>query len=121
MKEKQVILSKIEFDEMEQELKALRETVESKRITVIFRRDCYDTENIYPGMYTCPVGSRVEFIMGVDENKVVEDLSNELKHLKKDNEDYKQRVFSLDRELWRLKDESNTWKNLPWHKRLFVK
>jgi predicted RNase H-like nuclease (RuvC/YqgF family) len=59
--------------------------------------------------------------MGVDENKVVEDLSNELKNLKKDNEDYKQRVFSLDRELWRLKDESNTWKNLPWHKRLFVK
>ena len=123
MKEKQVILSKIEFDEMEQELKALRETVESKRITAIFRRDWYDTQGSYPGMYTLPVGVRVEFIMGVDENKVIEDLSNEIKNLKKDIQDYKKNISNLDGELWILKDENkqNSWKKLPWHKRLFVK
>ena len=66
------------------------------------------------------VGSRIEFVIGADENQVIQELSEELENVRKENKEYKERVFSLDREMWELKDESNSWKNLPWYKRLFV-
>jgi hypothetical protein len=116
MSEKQVIMSKIEFDNMEKELDNLRKIVKDKTISII-RTPHYGWSNYS----TCVDGYIQQYVFGVDENKVVEDLSNEIKNLKKDNEDYKQRVFSLDNEMWRLKEESNAWKKLPWYKRLFVK
>ena len=117
---KQVILSKLEYDEMEQELNALRETVKSKTITTIFRHNWYDTTKYHSDAYHVPVGSRIEFVIGADENQVIKELSEELENVRKENKEYKERVFSLDREMWELKDESNSWKNLPWYKRLFV-
>ena len=123
MKEKQIILSKTEFDELEQELLALRETVKSKTITTIFRHNWYDTTNAAFNKYEyhIPVGTQVVFVIGTDENQVIKELSEDIDNLKKENKEYKERVFSLDKEMWRLKDESNSWKNLPWYKRLFVK
>ena len=121
MKEKQIILSKIEFDELEQELLALRETVKSKTITTIFRHNWYDATQYHPSLYHIPVGTQVEFVIGTDENQVIKELSEDIDNLKKENKEYKERVFSLDKEMWRLKDECNSWKNLPWYKRLFVK
>ena len=119
--EKQVILSKVEYDEMEQELKALKETVKGKTATVIMRYNWYDSESCYPGMYRLPVGTRVEYIMGVDENKIIEELSEEVKKLKKENEEQQQQVQTFRSDYWKLKDEGESWKNLPWYKRLFVK
>ena len=117
---KQVILSKLEYDEMEQELNALRETAKSKTVTAIIKHNWYDTTQYHPGLYHIPVGSRIEFVIGADENQVIKELSEELENVRKENKEYKERVFSLDREMWGLKDKNNSWKNLPWYKRLFV-
>ena len=117
---KQVILSKLEYDEMEQELNALRETAKSKTVTAIIRNNWYDSTKYHPSVYHVPVGSRIEFVIGADENQVIQELSEELENVRKENKEYKERVFSLDREMWGLKDESNSWKNLSWYKRLFV-
>lgn len=119
MKEKQIILSKVEFDEMEQELKALRETVASKTVTTIFRRNWYD-ENTYPGQYMIPVGTRIEFVMGIDVDKILEEFADEIETLRGDNKAYQERVSEQSRELFNLKNDNNSWKRLSWYKRLFV-
>jgi len=119
MKEKQIIISKIEFDEMEQELKALKETVESKTVTSIFRRNWYD-ENTYPGQYMIPVGTRIEFVMGIDVDKILEEFADEIETLRGDNKAYQERVSEQSRELFNLKNDNNSWKRLSWYKRLFV-
>jgi len=120
MKEKQIILSKVEFDEMEEELKALRETVVSKTVTTIFRRNWYD-ENHYPGQYILPVGTRIEFVMGADEDKILEEMGAEIETLRGDNKVYQERISEQSIELYNLKNDNNSWKRLPWYKRLFVK
>lgn len=119
MKEKQIILSKVEFDEMEQELKALRETVASKTVTTIFRRNWYD-ENTYPGQYMIPVGTRIEFVMGIDVDKILEEFADEIETLRGDNKAYQERVSEQSIELFNLKNDNNSWKRLSWYKRLFV-
>jgi hypothetical protein len=121
MMEKQVILSKIEFDEMEQELSALKETVESKTITVITKYDWYSTEKYNYSAYRVPIGTRLEFIMGVDENEIIKELSDEIESLRKENDEYKSRVHTMGKEMWDLRDEKNSWKKLPWYRRLFIK
>ena len=119
MKEKQIILSKVEFDEMEEELKALRETVASKTVTTIFRRNWYD-ENHYPGQYMLPVGTRIEFVMGADEDKILEEMGAEIETLRGDNKSYQEMLHNQSKELYELKDKNDSWKRLPWHNRLFV-
>jgi cell division protein FtsB len=122
MLEKQILLSKVEFDEMEQELTALRETVKSKTVTTIFRSNWHNPNQYYSGFLShYVVGTQIEFIMGSDENEVLKNLSEKIDLLEKENGEYKERVYTLDREIWRLKDNSNSWKSLPWYKRLFVK
>jgi FtsZ-binding cell division protein ZapB len=59
--------------------------------------------------------------MGVDENKIIEELSEEVKKLKKENEEQQRQVQTFQSDYWKLKDEGELWKNLPWYKRLFVK
>ena len=120
MKEKQIILSKVEFDEMEQELKALRETVASKTVTTIFRRNWCD-ENTYSGQYMIPVGTVIKFVMGSDEDKILEEFAAEIETLRGDNKAYQERVSEQSRELYELKNDNNSWKRLSWYKRLFVK
>jgi len=121
MKEKQIIISKIEFDEMEQELKALKETVESKTVTSIFRRNWYDQSIDFPGRYMLPVGTRIEFVMGSDVDKILEEFAAEIETLRGDNKVYQERVSEQSKELYELKNDNNSWKRLPWYKRLFVK
>ena len=120
MLEKQILLSKVEFDEMEQELKALRETVKSKTVTTIFRRNWYD-ENTYPGQYMISVGTRIDFVLGSDDDKILEEFAAEIETLRGDNKAYQERVSEQSRELYNLKNDNNSWKRLPWYKRLFVK
>jgi hypothetical protein len=122
MLEKQILLSKVEFDKMEQELTALKETVKSKTITTIFKHNWCDATKYYltySSHYV--VGTQIEFIMGVDENEVLKSLSENIDHLEKENGEYKERVGAMVREMWDLRDKSNSWKSLPWYKRLFVK
>ena len=119
MIEKQIILSKVEFEEMEQELKALKETVASKTVTTIFRRNWYD-ENTYSGQYMIPVGTRIEFVMGSDVDKILEEFADEIETLRGDNKAYQERVSEQSIKLYDLKCQNNSWKRLPWHKRLFV-
>lgn len=122
MKEKQIILSKVEFDEMEQELKALKETVESKTVTSIFRRNRYDQSiNYFPGQYMLGVGTQIEFVMGSDVDKILEEFAAEIETLRGDNKVYQERISEQSIELYKLKNDNNSWKRLPWHKRLFVK
>lgn len=118
MKEKQVILSKVEYDEMEQELNALRETVKSKTVTAIFKNNYYDTtKQHYIGMWSIPVGTQIEYVMGVDENEIVKDMSEEITKLRKENEEQQQQVQKLRSDYLKLKYENDS----SWYKRLFVK
>ena len=122
MLKKQILLSKVEFDEMEQELTALRETVKSKTVTTIFRPNWSNANQYYSGFLShYVVGTQIEFIMGADENEVLKNLSEKIDLLEKENGEYKERVGAMVREMWDLKDKSNSWKSLPWYKRLFVK
>lgn len=115
MKEKQVILLKSEFDSMEEELNNLRKVVEDKTISII------KTPNLnWNGGYGYVDSYIQQYVFGVKESQVINDLKEELERVRKETEEYKQRVFLLDREVWRLKDESTSWKNLPWYKRLFL-
>ena len=104
---------------MEQELKALRETVASKTVTTIFRRNWYD-ENTYPGQYMIPVGTRIEFVMGIDVDKILEEFADEIETLRGDNKAYQERVSEQSIELFNLKNDNNSWKRLSWYKILFV-
>ena len=122
MLEKQILLSKVEFDKMEQELTALRETVKSKTVTTIFRHNWSDAKQYYP-VYVSHyvVGTQIEFIMGADESEVLKSLSEKIDLLGKENREYNERVNRMGREMRDLRDGNNSWKSLPWYKRLFVK
>jgi len=123
MTERLITLPKAEFDQMEQELKALKETVKSKTVTAIIKRDWGDWENLYSGMDSLRVGIKVEFITGTDENKVIEDLSEEVKSLRNLTEVLKKRMHQQNIDFINLRDEkikSESWKDLSWYKRLFV-
>jgi hypothetical protein len=122
MKERLITLPKDEFDQIEQELKALQETVKSKTITAIIKRNWADCENYYSGMDLLHVGTRVEFITGTDENKIIEDLSEEVKNLRNLSEVFKKRMHQQNIDFLNLRDEkikNESWKDLPWWKRLF--
>ena len=107
---------------MEQELTALRETVKSKTVTTIFRHNWSDAKQYYP-VYVSHyvVGTQIEFIMGADESEVLKSLSEKIDFLEKDNREYNKRVGTMGREMRDLRDGNNSWKSLPWYKRLFVK
>jgi len=119
MSEKQVIMSKVEFDKMEKELDNLRKIVESKSIVKI--KDPYLG---WTGGYltTGPaVRYEVEYIFGVDENEVVKALSEELDQARKDRDESYKKISNLELSNHWLKEEKDKWKNLPWYKRLFIK
>ena len=117
MREKQVILSKVEYDEMEQELNALRETVKSKTVTAIFKNNSYDNTKYYTGMWSIPIGTQIEYVMGVDENEIIKDMSEEITKLRKENEEQQITMVQLRSDFRKLKNENDS----SWYKRLFVK
>lgn len=118
MNEKQVILSKTEFDNMEQEIDALKKTVENKTVVTIFRHRWNEVPYNRYGVNSYLVGTQIEYVMGMDENEIVKTLSEEIKDLRKNNEDYIKRNYDLSTENNDLKKSNKKWKNLPWYKRL---
>ena len=115
MSDKQVIMSKKEFDEMEKELDNLRKVVESKTITKI------KTPHLdWNGSYTYVDRYIIEYIFGTEESEIVKELKEEIDRAKEDNDNLKDNYIDLENHYVRLKREEDNWKYLPWYKRLFV-
>jgi septation ring formation regulator EzrA len=118
MPDKQVIMSKVEFDNMEEELNDLRNVVESKTVCRIAYPKLY-WSNIYGR--ASEIGSyEVEYVIGSDENEVVKELSAEITTLKQTKDDLNGILTLHEASIFRLQRQENDWKNLPWYKRLFV-
>ena len=116
--EKTITMSKKEFDDMTEELTALRETVKSKTITTIIRPNYYYYDE---NCRTIKGGYRLEFVMGSDDNNVVTALTDEITTLKKSDDAKLTLIETMLTEITDLKNSADTWKTLPWYKRLFVK
>jgi len=115
MLDKQVIMSKKEFDQMEKELDNLRKVVESKSITTI------KTPHLgWNGTYTYTDGYFIEYVFGTEESEVVKELKEELDANKEVNNELSKTASNLEHSNNFLKREKDAWKNLPWYKRLFV-
>jgi hypothetical protein len=118
MSEKQVIMSKVEFDNMEKELNDLRKIVESKTVCrIAYPKLTWDN------IYGCArgIGSyEVEYVIGSDENEVIKELSAEITTLKQTKDDLNGILTLHEASIFRLQRQENDWKNLPWYKRLFV-
>lgn len=116
MSEKQVIMSKVEFDKMEEELTNLRKIVKDKTISII------KTPHLGWHNYHTYVDSYIQqYVFGVDEDEVVKSLAEELDQVRKDRDESYKKISNLELSNRWLKEEKDSWKNLPWYKRLFVK
>ena len=116
MSDKQVIMSKKEFDSMEEELNNLRKIVKDKTITKI------KTPHLgwqYGG--PCVDGYFTEYIFGTKESEVIKDLKEELEQVRKNRDEINKVASNLEHSINWLKSHEDDWKNLPWYKRLFVK
>ena len=115
MSEKLVIMSKKEFDEMEKELDNLRKVVKSKSITKIKVPHLgWNTAYSYIDSY------EIEYIFGTEESEIVKELKEELDANKEVNSELSKTASNLELSNHWLKGEKDSWKNLPWYKRLFV-
>ena len=119
--EKQVIISKTEFDEMEQDLKDLKEIVNSRTISAIVSKYARN----FPLDYWIPSPAdaieSIKYISGTDENQAINDLAKDIEFLRKELKTYKTRVWEQDQTIRNLNDEVGKWKKLPWYSRLFIK
>ena len=115
MPDKQVIMSKVEFDNMEKELNDLRKIVEDKTITKI------KTPHLgWNGAYTYIDSYFIEYVFGTEESEIIKELKEEIDRAKEDNNTLKDNYLDLESRYIRLKREEDNWKYLPWYKRLFV-
>ena len=115
MSDKQVIMSKTEFDKMEEELDNLRKVVKSKSIITI------RTPHLgWNGAYTYTDSYFIEYVFGTEESEIVKELKGEIDRAKENNDNLKDNYIDLESRYIRLKLEENNWKQLPWYKRLFV-
>jgi len=115
MSEKQVIMSKTEFDKMEEDLSNLRKVVESKSIITI------RTPHLgWNGSYTYNDSYFIEYVFGTEESEVVKALKEEIERVRKDRNELSKTASNLEHSNDFLKREKDDWKQLPWYKRLFV-
>jgi septation ring formation regulator EzrA len=118
MADKQVIMSKVEFDNMEKELNDLRNVVESKTVCRIAYPKLY-WGNIYGR--ASEIGSyEVEYVIGSDENEVVKELSTELEKERKHVDELEAKMDTILNDMHAFQRQKDDWKHLPWYKRLFV-
>jgi hypothetical protein len=116
MSDKQVIMSKVEFDNMEKELNDLRKIVESKTVCRIAYPK-FDWNTIYGNGDIG--GYKVDYVIGSDENEVVKELSAEINSLNSIKDNLNDILTLHEASIFRLQRQENDWKNLPWYKRLF--
>lgn len=116
MKDKQVILNKTEFDQMESELKDLRDIVNSRTICQI------KTPRIGWGHAGSYIDSyHVEYIAGCDENEIVKELSEEIERQRNESIEW-QNMFNIKCiEVSNAESKLQKFKDLPWYKKILVK
>ena len=118
MADKQVIMSKVEFDNMEKELNDLRNVVESKTVCRI----------AYPKLHWSNISGRaseigsyeVEYVIGSDENEVVKELSTAIEKERKYVDELEAKMDTMLDDMHAFQRRKDDWKKLPWYKRLFV-
>lgn len=115
MTEKQVILSKREYDEMENELKELRkqleEIINSRKISAIIRDDTQPWNRF-----------SVQYIHGVEENNVIKILDHEIQKLHKEIKDYQTKLFKNQQLIMALNKKATEIKlkeKKPWYRKIF--
>jgi len=115
MSDKQVIMSKKEFDNMEKELNDLRKVVEDKTITKI------KTPHLsWNGAYTYVDSYFIEYVFGTEESEIVKELKEEIDRVREDRNELSKTASTMVHSIDSLKREKDDWKHLPWYKRLFV-
>lgn len=116
MKEKQVILAKTEYDEMEKHLDELRLVVESRTIAKIFvpyREWKY-------GGYIGVNGDNVKYISGTDDNDTIKELAAEVTKLQDRVAECEREVELQGYELDRRQDEIDRLKKLKWYDKITI-
>jgi hypothetical protein len=124
MKDRKIILSKDEFDKMEQELKASRELIKSRTLGIIVRKNwfsdlVYDAKSQHSARYD--VGEHISFILGCDGNTIARQMSYEINNLQGQIYILQEKLSDTEQELNYAKSKILTWMQLPWYKRLFKK
>jgi len=117
MSDKQVIMSKTEFDQMEKDLNDLRNVVESRTVAKIKTPHLGwrpDTFNTYIDRYY------VDYVIGSDENEIVKELSVELEKERKHVDELEAKMDTMLDDIHVIQRRKDDWKKLPWYKRLFV-
>ena len=112
--EKQVILSKTEFDKMEEELKTLNEIVDSKKISALvipIQNWSYDASKVTKCV--------VHYILDIEEHDVVKTLEFEIERLNEEIKEYIDRVLKTDYEVNTLRHKLELEQSKPWYKKLF--
>lgn len=116
MKEKQVILAKTEYDEMEAKLNALSSVVESRTISKIF---VPYREWRFRG-FPYVDGIIVEYISGTDDNDTIKELAAEVTKLQDRVAECEREVESQGYELGRRQDEIDRLKKLKWYDKITI-
>jgi hypothetical protein len=115
MKEKQVILAKAEYDEMETELHKLKGIVESRTIAKIF---VPFREWRFRGLYVD--GINIGYISGTDDNDTIKELAAEVTKLQERVVQCEREMESQGYELGRRQDEINRLKKLKWYDKITI-
>ena len=116
MDDKKVILNKTEFDNMEAELNNLRKVVESRTVAKI-KTPHLGWSPTYGDTYIDRY--YVDYVVGCDENEIVNELGAEIEKLKEEKKTLNQIIDTSERNLRWIQSQQDNWKNLPWYKRLF--
>ena len=116
MKEKQVILAKTEYDEMEAKLNALSSVVESRTISKIF---VPYREWRFRG-FPYVDGIIVEYISGTDDNDTIKELAAEVTKLQDRVAECEREVELQGYELGRRQDEIDRLKKLKWYDKITI-
>jgi hypothetical protein len=118
MSEKQVIMSKKEFDQMEADLNDFASIVDSKTVCrIAYPKLTWD--NIY-GRAREVSSYEVDYVVGSDENEIIKELSAEITYLNSIKDNLNDILTLHEASIFRLQRQENDWKQLPWYKRLFV-
>lgn len=116
MKEKQVILAKTEYDEMEKHLDELKLVVESRTIAKIFVPYREWRYNGYIGVN----GDNVKYISGTDDNDTIKELAAEVTKLQERVAQCEREMELQGYELGRREDEINRLKKLKWYDKITI-
>ena len=118
MQSKQVILDKIEYDSMENQLKDLRTILESRTVVQIVERHLIHHTG----------GMTIKYILGKDNDNAIQELAaklnqqvNEIQQLKKELSTSKIELRSTNTQLQIKISEINRLNKLKWYHKLMGK